>query len=288
VERRLIITADDLGIGPATSRGIVEVAARDRVTASTLLVNSPYAEHGLRLWRSAGQPCELGLHFCLTNEEPISPSGRVASLVDQSGRFHSPAGLLGRLLSRQIDYDHLRTELTAQYRRFCELLGHAPTVINGHHHVHALPLVREVVADLLRRGGVKPFVRRVHLSWGQVFAQPGQIVTRAMLKALCRPVPGTLGADSFAFLPTLDSPSQLDRFFRSLAKLPGQVVELCCHPGYPDETLEGRDPLTSQRVGQLHLLQSAQFVQACRQAGFELVSPSAATSPPRLRVVAAA
>lgn len=288
MERRLIITADDLGLGPATSRGIVESATRDSVTASTLLINSPYAEHGLRLWRSAGQPCELGLHFCLTGEEPLSHTHRVATLVDDRGRFHTPTGLLRRLLTGQIDHAHLLTELTAQYRRFCEWLGHAPTVVNGHHHIHALPMVREVVAEVLRRGGAKPFVRRVSLSLAQVFAQPGAIVKRAVLKTLCQPVPGTFGADSFAFLPPLESLQRIDRFARSLANLPGQVVELCCHPGYPDETLAGRDTLTSERVGQLHVLRSPEFVQACRRVGFRLVTPAEAMNSTRLRFVVAA
>ena len=39
----LVVIADDFGIGPATDRGILELAAAGLVTGTTLLVNSPYA-----------------------------------------------------------------------------------------------------------------------------------------------------------------------------------------------------------------------------------------------------
>ena len=43
-QRYLVVTADDYGIGPATSQGILELALQERVTATVLLVNSPHAE----------------------------------------------------------------------------------------------------------------------------------------------------------------------------------------------------------------------------------------------------
>src|SRR5437588_127944 len=42
--RCLVVVADDFGIGPATSRGILDLAAKGLVTGTVLLVNSPYAE----------------------------------------------------------------------------------------------------------------------------------------------------------------------------------------------------------------------------------------------------
>ena len=50
-KRYLIVTADDYGIGPATSQGILELAAAGRVSAAVLMINSPYAEAAVRAWR---------------------------------------------------------------------------------------------------------------------------------------------------------------------------------------------------------------------------------------------
>ena len=48
--RFLIINADDYGIGPATSEGILRLGRTGHVSSSVLLVNSPYAEVDVRRW----------------------------------------------------------------------------------------------------------------------------------------------------------------------------------------------------------------------------------------------
>jgi len=49
--RFLVVIADDYGIGPETSRGILELAVRNLITGTVLLVNSPYAEEAVRAVR---------------------------------------------------------------------------------------------------------------------------------------------------------------------------------------------------------------------------------------------
>src|SRR4051812_21166676 len=97
--RLLLVTADDFGIGPETSRGILELAARGVVTATALLVNSPHAEDAVHAWRRAGGPADLGWHPCLTLDRPVSPPGRVPSLVDAHGRLWPLCRFLRQLLT---------------------------------------------------------------------------------------------------------------------------------------------------------------------------------------------
>jgi predicted glycoside hydrolase/deacetylase ChbG (UPF0249 family) len=68
-------------------------------------------------------------------------------------------------------------------------------------------------------------------------------------------------------------------FARWLARMPGESVELMCHPGYFDDTLVGRDcragdGLQQRRVDELSLLRQPAFLQSCRAAGFVLARPS--------------
>ena len=86
-QRYLLITADDFGIGPDTSRGILDLAARGAVTSTVLLANSPFAAEAVAAWRKAGGRLELGWHPCLTLDRPVTPPDRVPSLVDDAGRF---------------------------------------------------------------------------------------------------------------------------------------------------------------------------------------------------------
>ena len=78
-----------------------------------------------------------------------------------------------------------------------------------------------------------------------------------------------------------DPPCVTDTQFlvRWLARIPGEVVELTCHPGYWDPSLIGRDCTAhdgrvQRRVSEFDLLRHPSFQQTCEQLGFTLVSPS--------------
>src|SRR2546430_12322741 len=96
-QRFLVVTADDFGIGPATTRGILDLALQGRVTATVLLVNSPHAEAAVRAWRQAGCVPELGWHPCLTLDRPVLSPAIVSSLLDSECRFWSLGTFVQRL-----------------------------------------------------------------------------------------------------------------------------------------------------------------------------------------------
>src|ERR1700722_1652505 len=91
--RRLVVTADDFGIGPMTTRGILHLASRGRVTCAVLLVNAPDAERSVNVWRAAGRPMELGWHPCLPLDRPVSDPREVPTLVGRGGQFPTPGAL---------------------------------------------------------------------------------------------------------------------------------------------------------------------------------------------------
>src|SRR5271170_7251135 len=96
--RFLVVVADDYGIGPETSRAILELAGRGVVSGAVLLVNSPYAADDVRLWRQSGHRLELGWHPSLTLDPPIAPVARVPSLVGPDGCMWPLAQFVLRLL----------------------------------------------------------------------------------------------------------------------------------------------------------------------------------------------
>src|SRR5262249_35944389 len=160
-DRTLLVTADDFGIGPQTTRGILDLAARGVVTSTVLLVNSPFAGDAVRRWRAAGCPLELGWHPCLTLDRPILPPNQLPSLTAADGRFLPLGRLLKRLLTGRINAAEVEAELRAQLDRFVELVGHPPANVNAHHHVHVFGVVGEALARVLSGITPLPFLRRV-------------------------------------------------------------------------------------------------------------------------------
>jgi predicted glycoside hydrolase/deacetylase ChbG (UPF0249 family) len=284
-DRFLVVVADDFGIGSETSRGILELAARGVVTGTVLLVNSPYAAGDLDTWRRSGRRLEVGWHPCLTLDRPVLPADRVPSLVRSDGTFWPLGGFLRRLLLRQIDPREIEAELHAQYRRFIDLVGMPPNVINGHHHIQVFSPVSTILDELLEQQSFRPYVRRVREPWSLLASIPGARLKRTVLSSCGRRAARgqeRLGFPGNEWLAGITDPpfvADPEFFTRWLRLIPGRVVELTCHPGHLDTTLVGRDCTTQdgmlqRRAREYALLNDPSFLEACRTAGFRLVSPA--------------
>jgi predicted glycoside hydrolase/deacetylase ChbG (UPF0249 family) len=284
-KRYLVVTADDFGIGPETSRGILELAAAGRVTSSVLLVNSPHAEPAVRAWRQTGSPLELGWHPCLTLDAPVLPPAQVRSLVTADGRFPPLGVLMRHLLLRRVQPTHVEAEFAAQLRRFVDLVGAPPSIVNSHHHVQIFKIVGDALRRVLGRLRPLPYLRRVREPWRTLRRVPGARTKRLFLNLLGRAESRRQATDRLPgndwLVGVTDPPVVSDPHFlaRWLAHVPGRIVELTCHPGHADVTLIGRDCKVAdghveRRVRELELLNQPAFLEAYRNAGFELVAPS--------------
>jgi predicted glycoside hydrolase/deacetylase ChbG (UPF0249 family) len=287
--RFLITTADDFGIGKATSRGILELASAGIIKDSVLLVNSPYAEGSVDLWQRAGQPMELGWHPCLTLDRPVLGSGQVPSLVQADGTFWPLGKFLARLFLRLIRASEMEMELRAQYARFIDLVGHAPTTINSHHHVQVFEPVGSILREILSRQEPVPYLRRIREPWSTLWHVPGAKIKRSFLsacgskgaKAQVRAgIPGNEYLIGITNPPLVANPRFLDQWLESC---PGTIVELTCHPGHLDPGLVGRDctPTDGQlqrRVHEFNLLRDPHFLESCQRLGLSLASTSQITT----------
>jgi predicted glycoside hydrolase/deacetylase ChbG (UPF0249 family) len=91
---------------------------------------------------------------------------------------------------------------------------------------------------------------------------------------------GFPGNDWLAGISQPDWAAEPDFFVQWLRAMPGDVVELMCHPGRLDPTLVGRDcterdGLQQQRVNELRWLRDPSFQEAVAAAGFRLMAPAA-------------
>ena len=280
-ERFLLVTADDFGVGPDTSRGILDLAARGVLTSTVMLVNSPFAEAGVAAWRAAGRPVELGWHPCLTIDAPVLPAAEIPSLVDANGRFPRLGTLLKRLALGRVRAAEVEAEFRAQHRRFVELVGEPPANVNAHHHIHIFRPIGAALARVL--GENKPFVRRVVEPFGTLRSVPGANLKRKLLTwfgsraAARQQAAGLPGNDEAIGITDPVFTEKPEFFVQWLAASGGRFVELGCHPGYFDYTLEGRDGTLldgclHRHPRELAMLSQPSFLIAAKAAGFTLVS----------------
>jgi len=293
--RTLYVVADDFGIGPETDRGILAVAAAGRLTATVLLVNTPYAEAAVRGWDRAGRPMAVGWHPNLTLDTPILPPERVPTLVGPDGRFHKLGTFLKKALFGRLARTEIAAELAAQHRRFVELIGHPPLMVNSHQHVSIFPPVGRVLLDLLdAQPGPKPYVRRVQEQRRLLLRIPGARVKRGVLNSFGKRHARRAAARGFPgadwLIGVTDPPRTADdRFWtRWISQANGESVELGCHPGYTDETLlirdvPGKKHDLARRVNELMLMLRDDFADAVSAAGFRIAAPGLFTLRERAR-----
>lgn len=281
--RRLLVTADDFGIGPDTSRGILDLARLGAVTSTVLLVNSPHAADAVQLWAAAGRPAELGWHPCLTFDAPVLPAAKVPSLVGPDGRFHPLGTLLKKVAFGRVDGGQVEAEFRAQYGRFRDLTGRPPANVNAHHHVHIFRVIGDALLRVLAGQKPRPFVRRVVETRRTLMGVGGSRVKRGALNhfgksaARRQAAAGFPGNDELLGVADPAGVEEAEFFPRWLAASTGEWVELMCHPGHADDELAGRETPADcrRRVTEFARLSDPRFREAVAAAGFELV-PAAA------------
>jgi predicted glycoside hydrolase/deacetylase ChbG (UPF0249 family) len=226
----IIVGADDLGLSPGVTQGILD-AYRDGVVRSTsLLVTFPAGEEAAALARAA-PGLEVGLHIDLVGGEPVSDPAHVRSLVDADGRFHRLPQFTARLLGGRIRLAELATEVRAQAAR-ARAWGIEPLAWDSHRHTHLMPQASRVVGLVARQEGVR-YLRRARPPRMAATAKAQLIGAASVVSGLF--LRGLPGNDWFVDLTAL--PARPDPLAVALyAAYPG-LGEIVAHPGRPDDAL---------------------------------------------------
>lgn len=127
MKKKLIVNADDFGLSPGVNKGIIETYLNGILSSTTLMVNQPYAEHAIELYKNYNG---LGLGIHLTFDKGKALYG-ISSLTDDEGNFKKYP-----LLLKSAKKDDFINEIEAQILKFKELCGKMPTHMDSHHHIH--------------------------------------------------------------------------------------------------------------------------------------------------------
>ncbi len=264
--RVLAVCADDFGLSPGVSLGIAALARRERLNAISCLTNAPHWRAGASLLRELPASVQVGLHFNLTEGVPAS-----AELRRAWPRLPSLERLIVGAHLRLLPRAALAAELAAQWAAFVELTGQAPGFVDGHQHVHHLPLVRDIVLDSVAERSPRPALRNT----GRVVG-PGFGIKRALIAGTGgRALQRALQRRGIAHNPVLTGvydfvPGRYQACMqRWLAGLPVGGGLLFCHPGAAD-TSSVADPIAAARLAEADYLGSEAFTQDLQVAGVQL------------------
>ncbi len=271
---RFVLCADDYGMTPAVSRGILEVAAAGRISAASAMSSMPDWERAARAWRSAAPAVDLGLHVVLTVGAPLGPMPRLAP----AGVLPPAARLVPTALARALPLDEIEAEIGRQIDAFVACYGAPPVHVDGHQHVHALPGVRAALFAALRSRGLADALVRDSADRLSRLAARGAMAAKATqvrtLTAGFRRAARRAGFalnDGFAGFSDFSPRRYGADLFASYLKAPGARHLVMCHPGHVDADLVALDPVTEAREAEWAWLMSAEFVALLERRGAALV-----------------
>ena len=231
----VVFHADDLGMSSGVNRGVARALDGGLVREVSVCVTGEAVEEGVAIALARGMG--VGLHLSLTAGRALT--GRIEGLTDPDGRFLSLGAVLASCAARRPDTGAVADEIDAQLARLDEL-GARVTHLDGHHHVHVFPVVRDAVLERIGAGRIV----RVRVPSESARTAPLLSGRRALLRALSRGfvrradvLGGQVRALPFAGLGLYDRVDYAQRLDALLRHPPAAVFELMVHPRVEDEGL---------------------------------------------------
>lgn len=272
--RRLIITADDLGITSQRSHGIFQCIEQGAVTSVGIIANGVQSELDAR--HAKERDLAAGLHFNLTDGSALSRHSDIESLLSTDRYFLGDDTFRRMIGTGEIDRVHVERELRAQLQWFLDIYGQ-PTHVSSHRHIHVHPFIAPILAPILDRFSVAfvripsepvpPFgykISEVQLRSIQGLSQDAD-AARTLFKAH-----GIGCTDHFRGLALSGNASQRN-LRHILSRLPEGTTELMVHPGSMNPS---GDPFESdpQRQTEMQMLLSDALRDELAERHIELCS----------------
>lgn len=142
MRRRLIVTADDVGLHPGMTEGAVRAHREGIVTACSIVATGHAFDDAVARLRDVPS-LDVGVHLALVEERSLTG-------MRFPGKYTS---FMPLYLARRIAIGDIERELRAQIERVLGT-GLRVTHLNGHQHLHLLPRIFEVVARLASEFGI--------------------------------------------------------------------------------------------------------------------------------------
>ena len=235
----LIINADDFGLSAAVNEGIIRAFEAGGITNATLMVKREAAGEAVRFAKS-NPSLPLGLHLDLDELLGQGEKGDERFNIDR----------INSMLEDRTFFKELSLEIDEQIGDFKER-GLKLTHIDGHHHLHAIPRIFQLLIEKMTDHGIRTvrlsqrfdLVRYPPIEWDKPFFKE----MKSLLKQK-----GIIYTDHFI---TGWQPYDLHR-------MRDGVTELMTHPGINEDW----------RIDELATLTSKEWPAALKEQGIVLTS----------------
>ena len=270
MDRTIILCCDDYSQNVAICEGILQLSHKKKINAISCLTNSAIWHEAHKDLECAKKTNYLGLHFNLTFGNALSSLWK-----NYYGKQFSGIGaLLTRSYLKQWHVAAIEAEINAQLDAFTDATGIFPDFIDGHEHVHQLPVIRDTWLRIHAQRKLPSFFRSTSNGWNdfsttngfpkrQLIAFLGGITFKNRLKEK-----SIQTNTSFSGIYNFNNAAHYDNYFQRFLKMSHHVGLIMCHPGM--QSNDHSDPLHLYRHHELNYFLSDQFIRDMKEHSFQL------------------
>ena len=149
---KLIINGDDFGMNERCTKAIARAFSEELITHTSMMANGAYFREAVRLMREEGFSDRVGLHFNLTEGEPLTEEIKRLPDFVSDGRFHKMYLKQPHPLN-DAQQGVIYRELSAQALRLRQagiVIPHA----DSHHYIHNLAPLAPIAARVCRENHI--------------------------------------------------------------------------------------------------------------------------------------
>lgn len=257
--RAITLCADDYGQNSFISEGILSLVANDRLSAvSCLTTFNTWPSYAKQLLPYKTK-VDIGLHFNLTENTEISMP-------------------LWQLMLRShlhwLDQAAVENELEHQLDLFVAATGQLPDFIDGHQHVHHLPVIRTALLNVYEKylRSSQSYLRiacndkiydRMSFPKSTIIALTGALALKHAV--VQKNIPHN---KSFAGIYNFQNAANYPSYFCHFLSQSSNQGLIMCHPGL--QSHKKNDPLAHSRWLEYQYFNSEQFLVDCQKYGITL------------------
>ncbi len=255
--KQITLCADDYGQNQSISQGIIALLEKNRLSATSCMTSSPDWSAHAKWLQPFAEHADIGLHFNLTEGKPLSAKAGFLPLSQ----------LILKAYACQLKESFIKAELNAQLDAFAAAMGRLPDFIDGHQHIHQLPVIRDVLMSVYeeRLRTTNSYIRCLYEPYlsstlkGAIIQLLGAKTFKKNL--IQHRIPHN---SSFAGIYSFAHSAHYSRIFPSFLAQIKEGGLIMCHAGLSSQNTEDR--IAKTRYHEFVYLKSDDFVSDCFQA----------------------
>lgn len=244
-----LICADDFLLTKQISLGIIKLIEKNKINSvSSMVIFKKNIKYGYLLKKKIKPTQIIGLHLVLTHFKPLSKFKQIKVFP---GIFE----LYLNIIFNKILIYEIENEIKSQILEFKKIFGYLPKYIDGHHHVHQIPIITNILIRVVNEiyQDKKPVVRNTSLNISLILSNNISVVKTSILSVFGYFLKKKLKKnliptnDFFFGIYNFKNIKQFKKNYYLFEKYKKKKSILMTHPSLKDSEISNLDTLTDQR-----------------------------------------